>query len=766
MIKSNLPVILLKNLVLLPLGEARIDLNNSLSKKIIELSKSKYDNKILVVTPINHLEEKPDTSDLPNLGVEATIKSKIDLPSGNTRIVLSGIKRVKVLKYSYYKSDNNILISEIISFPATTYNETLEVALTRKLIEVIKKYIKINPYASNSILNKIKDITDLEVLTDITANFMPISADKKLKLMFDSSRVSRCKKLINEINIEIAIIELENRIENEIKHDLDEMQKSMILKEKMKIIKEELGEKDSKRDYIDHINKLINDNNLPSNIINRLKLEISRYELCLDNNPEASVIKSYIDTLISIPFNKFTKENEDLNSVKKSLDKTHYGLIDPKERILEYIAVSEKESPIICLIGPPGVGKTTFAESIASSLNKKFSKISLGGMSDPSELLGHRKAYIGSSPGKIVNALIRCESMNPVILLDEVDKMSKDYKGDPSSVLLDLLDVKQNKNFVDNFIDETIDLSTVTWVLTANDRNEIPRVLQDRLEIIELNSYLNHEKLLIAKNYLIENALNKCNKKCVSFTDEAILKIIENYTRESGVRELDRNINKIIRKVITYNKLHNVEKEVIIDENNIKKYLGSYKYYTKRFNNNIKPGYVKGLAYTPYGGETLEIEVTSYSGKEDFITSGHLGNSLKESIGVSIGYIKSNMDKFGLDKSAFDKTLHINFREGGVPKEGPSAGTVITTAILSFLKNKPVKNTFSSSGEITLLGDVLPVGGLREKCLTAIKNGIKEIYISYDNKNEIEELDVHIKSKLKFIYVNNYIEIYNKLFLN
>ena len=291
-------------------------------------------------------------------------------------------------------------------------------------------------------------------------------------------------------------------------------------------------------------------------------------------------------------------------------------------------------------------------------------------------------------------------------------------------------------------------------------------MLQDRLEIIELNSYLNHEKLLIAKNYLIENALNKCNKKCVSFTDEAILKIIENYTRESGVRELDRNINKIIRKVITYNKLHNVEKEVIIDENNIKKYLGSYKYYTKRFNNNIKPGYVKGLAYTPYGGETLEIEVTSYSGKEDFITSGHLGNSLKESIGVSIGYIKSNMDKFGLDKSAFDKTLHINFREGGVPKEGPSAGTVITTAILSFLKNKPVKNTFSSSGEITLLGDVLPVGGLREKCLTAIKNGIKEIYISYDNKNEIEELDVHIKSKLKFIYVNNYIEIYNKLFLN
>ena len=526
MIKSNLPVILLKNLVLLPFGEARIDLNNSLSKKIIELSKTKYNSKILVVTPINHLEEKPDTSDLPNLGVEASIKSKIDLPSGNTRIVLSGIKRVKVLKYSYYKNDNNILVSEIINFPVSTYNETLEVALTRKLIEVIKKYIKINPYASNSILNKIKDITDLEVLTDITTNFMPISADKKLKLMLDSSRVSRCKKLINEINIEIAIIELENKIENEIKQDLDEMQKSMILKEKMKIIKEELGEKDSKRDYIDYINKLISDNKLPSNIINRLKLEISRYELCLDNNPEASVIKSYIDTLISIPFNKYTKENNDLNSVKKALDKTHYGLTKPKERVLEYIAVSEKESPIICLIGPPGVGKTTLAESIASSLNKKFNKISLAGMSDPSELLGHRKAYIGSSPGKIMNALIRCESMNPVILLDEVDKMSKDYKGDPSSVLLDLLDVKQNKNFVDNFIDERIDLSTVTWILTANDKNEIPRVLQDRLEVIELNSYLNHEKLLIAKNYLLDNALSKCPGYDISFTDEAILKII------------------------------------------------------------------------------------------------------------------------------------------------------------------------------------------------------------------------------------------------
>lgn len=766
MMKSNLPVILLKNLVLLPFGEVRIDLNNSLSKKIIELSKKSYNNKVLVVTPINHLEEKPDTSDLPLLGVEASIKSKIDLPSGNTRIVLTGIRRVKVLNYNYSKIDNNILVSDIINFPISSYNETLEVALTRKLIEVIKKYIKVNPYSSNSILNKIKEVNDLEVLTDITANFMPLSSDKKLKLMLDSSRISRCKRLISEINIEIAIIELENKIENEIKQDLDDMQKSMILKEKMKIIKEELGEKDSKRDYIDNINTFITSNNLPSNIVNRLNLEISRYELCLDNNPEGSVIKSYIDTLRSIPFNKFTKENTDLNKVKSSLDKTHYGLNIPKERILEYVCTSEKESPIICLIGPPGVGKTTFAESIATSLNKKFSKISLAGINDPSELLGHRKAYIGSSPGKIINALIRCESMNPVILLDEVDKMSKDYKGDPSSVLLDLLDVKQNKDFLDNFIDERIDLSTVTWILTANDRNEIPRVLQDRLEIIELNSYLNHEKLSIAKNYLIKNSLNNCNCKNISFTDNAIIRIIDNYTKESGVRELGRNIDKVIRKVITYNKLNNINEHIVIDENNIRKYLGSYKYQNKTFNRSIKPGYVKGLAYTPYGGETLEIEVTSYTGKEDFITSGHLGNSLKESIGVSIGYIKSNMDKFGLDKTSFDKTLHINFREGGVPKEGPSAGTVITTAILSFLKNKPVKSTFSSSGEITLLGDVLPVGGLREKCLTAIKNGIKEIYLSYDNKSDVEELDIHIKSKLKFIYVNNYIEIYNKIFLN
>ncbi len=765
MIKNNLPVILLKGLVLLPLGEARVELNNDITKKVIDISKLYHDNQVLIVTPINDLEESPDTSDLPSIGVSARITSRIDLPNGNARIVLKGIKRVKVLSYVNYSNEKDVLESIIVSYRDEDYNEVEETALLRKLINELDKYISESPYVSNAILSQIKGITDLDKITDLIASFLPLTTEKKIAFMVDVSRVSRAKKLITELNIDLAVLALENKIEQKLKEGLEDMQKDMILKEKIKIIKEELGEKDNKSDYINKVNEKINSSNIPENILMRIKSELDRYEVTLESSPELSVIRSYLDYILSLPFGVYTKIETDLNKVKEDLEKTHYGLNEVKERILEYIAVEDKnQNPILCLIGPPGVGKTTLAESIASSINKNFAKISLGGINDPAELIGHRKTYIGSGPGKIINAIRTAKSMNPLILLDEIDKLSRDYKGDPMNALLDVLDNKQNSRFVDNYIEEAINLSDVTWVITANSKDSIPYVLLDRLEIIEITSYLPHEKLEIAKNYIVPRAL-KSNDLVdkVRFENDTLIKIIKDYTKESGVRELERLINKILRKIIKSYKLENkIVENKVISTSDLIEYLGLFNEIKEK--KDMLPGRVRCIAYTHLGGNTIEIEVTSYEGKSEFITTGHLGKVLKESIKVSLSYIKSNIDKFKIDKKVFNKTIHLNFREINIEKEGASAGIAITTAILSYLLNIPVSDNISMSGEITLLGEVLPVGGLKEKIAAALRCNIDKIYISEYNMKEISTLDSYVLESIEFVFVKNYMDIYKDLF--
>lgn len=768
MIKNNLPVILLKGLVLLPLEDARIELNNDITKKIIDISKLYHNNEILVVTPLNDLEEQPDTGDLPKIGVRAKITSRIDLPNGNTRIVLRGEKRVRVLSYVNYSNEKDILESIIVSTPSEEYNEVEETALLRKLIAELDRYIGLNPYISNSILNQIKGITDLDKLTDSVANFLPLNFEKKISFMLDTFRTSRAKRLITEINIELAVLELEQKIELDLKKNIDDMQKDMILREKIKVIREELGEKDSKREYIDNVKEKIQNGVFPVHIKKRIEQELGRLELMTDNSPELGVLRTYVDYLVSIPWGIYGNTEKNLNVIESHLNKSHYGLNKVKTRILEYIAVKKNEftGPVICLIGPPGVGKTTLASSIASALKKNFVKVSLGGINDPAELIGHRRTYIGSAPGKIVTSIIKSRCMDPVILLDEIDKMSKDYKGDPANVLLDLLDNSQNHMFTDNYIEEVIDLSNVTFIITANDVDEIPYVLLDRLEVIYIESYLNYEKLNIAKDYLIPDAKVKNGIKNVNvnFSDKAILKVINDYTKESGVRELSRLINRIIRKDITSYKLKNEKLSLInVTENNLVNYLGIEK-YRRNYDKINKPGFVRGLAYTPYGGEVLNLEVASYEGDKDFISSGSLGEVLKESIKIALSYIKANSEKLKIDTRFFDKTIHLNFREGSVPKDGPSAGSLIVSAILSHLLNKKVPENISMTGEITLFGDILPVGGLREKATAALREGINKIYVSIDNKRDITELDDEIKNNIKFIYVTNYIEIYNELF--
>ncbi len=770
MTKNDLPVIILKGLVLLPLSEARIELNNDITKKIIDIARDNYADEVLIVSPVDTLEESPDSADLPMVAVKAKITSRIDLPNKNVRIILSGINRQRILRY--YNDDiyENILLASAVDFPKLITIEAEEIALTRKLINDLEYYISVNPNISNSIINQIKTIDNLETLTDVIASFLPLSHEKKTFFMLEHNKIIRAKKLIEEISIELEVLNIENRIDEKLRVNLDNMQKEMILKEKINIIKKEIGETNAKEDFILEINEKINEKDVPENIKKRVLDELRKYENTLESSPELSVIRTYIETLLSIPFNKTTKDETSLKKVEEKLNESHYGLDEVKTRILENVSLKlnneNSSNEVICLIGPPGVGKTTLASSIANALKRKFAKISLGGLNDPNELTGHRRTYLGSEPGKIISTLIKTESTNPVILLDEVDKMHSDYKGDPTGVLLDLLDPNQSKTFTDNYIEEPIDLSKVLFILTANDINEIPRVLLDRLDVINLNSYLDYEKEAIATNYLIKNNLKnaKLKEDQIIFEEETIKSLIDDYTKESGVRNLDRLINRIIKKVITKYRLEDkkLKKEVIRKED-LYSYLKSPIYKDER-NKSKATGYVLGLAYTAYGGEVLEIEVTSYEGENKFITSGHLGDTLKESIEVALGYIKTNIKEFKIDKSSLNKTIHINFREGAVPKDGPSAGIMITTALLSHLLNKEVKETISGTGEITLLGDVLPVGGLREKCLSAIKNNIKTIYISIQNKQDIDDLPNEIKDKLKFKFIKNYKEMYEELF--
>lgn len=772
MIKSNLPVILLKKLVLLPYQEVRIELNNETSKKVIEISKVYHDDEVLVVCPIDTLEENPDTSDLPKIGVVGKIKSSIELPNGNNRVVIVGIKRVKIFSYVNYSNEEDILESVVTVFDTKEIDEITETAMLRKLIIDLEKFITKNPFISNSIMSQIKGIDELDKLTDLIATFLPLSFDKKINLMLDANCVSRAKYLIKEINVETAVLELENKLDFELKKNLDLAQKEFILKEKIKVIKKELGEKDNKNSDIEVFREKLKSLKLPEKVEKKVLKELERYEMTSEISPEISVIRNYIDYLLSVPWNIITRDEKDLSKIRKKLNESHYGLEEAKIRIIEYIAVKsmneELISPIICLSGPPGTGKTTFAESVAKALNRNFVKVSLGGMNDTAELIGHRRTYIGSNPGKIISSLIKSGSKNPIFLLDEIDKLTKDFRGDPASVLLDILDPTQNKKFVDNYLDEEVDLSKVLFILTANDVFNIPAALLDRLEIINISGYTDSEKLNIAKNHLIKKALlnNGLGSNSIKFKDSAINKLITSYTRENGVRELDRNINKIIRKIITERKLENKRiYNILVTETELKKYLKKELYPLKSHRTENSIGYILGLAYTPIGGTTIEIEVTSFSGDGKIKCTGHLGEVINESATITMSYIKSNYEYFKIKKDIFkNQDFHINFREAAIPKDGPSAGCAITTAILSYILNKKVSNNISMTGEITLKGDILPVGGIKEKALAALKTGITQVYVPFDNSSDIEEIDEEIKEKIEFILVKNYKEIYKDLF--
>ena len=766
MLKTKLPVIVLRNIILLPHGEIKLEISNAVDKKIINNSITNNNGYILLISSYCNFDEKLEISDLPNAGIIGKISNNFDLPNGNIRISVTGINRAQV--YDFIKEENDELSAIIgpIEIKEESYEE--KQAVIRTLKKEFASYVSIMPNISKNIIIKLNEEESLDKLTDIICNILPLNYENKNIFIYESSSAIRAKKLLKLIEEEKNISLIERNLEEEVKISLDKSQKDFILREKLNAIKKELGEDLSKDEEINDLKESVEKLKCSDEIKEKLYKEIRKYELLPPTSPEVTIVKSYIDTILSLPFEVYTKDVKSIDKIEKSLNDTHFGLDKVKNRILEYISVKQLtnsiKSPIICLVGPPGVGKTSLAFSIAKALNRKFVKISVGGVNDEAEIIGHRRTYLGSAPGRIINGIIKSKVSNPVFLIDEVDKMTKDIKGDPASTLLEVLDPEQNTMFYDNYIEEAFDLSKVMFILTANSESDIPYALRDRLEIINLSSYTIFEKMDIAKDYMYDKLLKEhgLTKSNVVINDETLKYIIEGYTKEAGVRELERVLSSIMRKVA---------KEIVTEGKKIKKeitkevveeYLGKRKYeHQEKIKNNTK-GIVNGLAYTNYGGEILPIETTLYKGKGNIILTGSLGDVMKESASVALGYVKSNFD---IDiKKLEENDIHINAINTAIPKDGPSAGITLVTSILSFLLDKKVDSKIAMTGEITLNGKILPIGGLKEKTIAAFNSGVKTIFIPKENEVDENDIPKNVKDEIKIIYVENYSEIFDYLF--
>ncbi len=771
MIKTKLPVIVLRNTILLPHGEIRIEISEEADKDIISLAVNNHNGFLLLISPSFFTDDKLDIDDLPMYGTIGKITSNFELPNKNVRLSILGINRANIFEYSKPNSNDEIIDAIIGPFEIKENDEVEEEAKLRLLKKAFSSYVIATPNISNNITVRTNEETSLDRLTDIITNILTLSFEEKREFIDENDSIKRADRLLEILVKEKEVSKIERNLENKLKVELDKAQKEYILREKINVIKDELGEKDEKEKEIKEIKEKIDNLKAPKNIKTRLLSELKKYENYPITSPEVSISKNYIDTVLSLPFGIYTKDKKDLKKISEELNKTHFGLDDVKERILEYIAVKEltnaEVSPIICLVGPPGVGKTSLAISIAKALNRKFVKMSVGGVSDESEILGHRKTYIGAYPGRIINGLIKAKSSNPLFLIDEIDKMTKDIKGDPASALLEVLDKEQNKMFKDNYIDEEYDLSKIMFVLTANDINGIPYALRDRLEIINVNSYTEYEKIDIVKKYmfnklLTENGLKEDN---ISFTDNSLKYLIDYYTKEAGVRELQRVLSSLMRKVSKKIVLSNSDVNIKLTKKTINELLGKEKYSHLENNEIMDSGIVNALGYTPYGGEIIPLEVTYYKGKGNIILTGSLGDVMKESANIALGYIKSHIKELNLNLKLIDENdIHINALEAAVPKDGPSAGIALTSAILSSLKDHSISNEYAMTGEISLKGKVLKVGGLREKITGAYNKGVKKIFIPFDNKNDIDELPDEIKNNIKFYFVKDYKEVFDVLF--
>ena len=761
---EKLLVLVINDMVIFPNNEVRIEYDNQYDKQMIDIVDKIEDNLMLIVNPIE--EGNIDVTSFPKYGVLGRLKLKMNVPNGKTRIVIEGIERVEISSLveedNFYKAN----YEEVEIVEEESNKDYFSI-----LVKSLERYIAKVPYMSNAIMSQLSNVDNLSDLCDLIVSFLPINYEDKKKYITTIDPVSRAKYLIEDMSRDLKFVELEQRIEAEVEKELNESQKEYFLREKIKLMQKELGESNNKDNEVEILSKKISKLKCNSKVKDKIKRELNRYESLNSNSPELGMIREYLDWMINLPWNNYTKDTNDLVKVKNILDSSHYSLEEVKDRILEYLAVKQNtnnlRSPILCLVGPPGVGKTSLAISIANSLNRKVAKISVGGINDEAEIVGHRRTYIGANPGRIIQGIRKAGTTNPVFIIDEIDKMTKDIKGDPASSLLEVLDPEQNSKFSDHYIEEDFDLSKVMFIATANYVEQIPYELRDRLEIINISSYTEYEKVDIAKNHLIPKELEEhgLTSLQVQIEDEAILTLIRNYTKEAGVRELERIIATLFRKIV---KKLLLEKDVAfydINDKMIEELLGKKKYVYMENNINDEVGVVNGMAYTVFGGDILPIEATLFKGKGDLVLTGSLGEVMQESCHIALDYIKSNMDKFNIDSKIFSNNdIHIHVPEGAVNKDGPSAGVTITTTLISLFTNKKVEKSVAMTGEITLRGKVLGIGGLKEKVIGAHRAGIKTVFIPSENEKDLDEIPEEIKKDIRFISVDSYNEIYNSLF--
>ena len=759
-----LPLIPLRGITIFPYMVLHFDVGRE--KSILSLEEAMINGQeIFLAAQKDAKEEEPNQEDIYNVGTVCTIKQLLKLPGDTVRVLVEGISRAKITSYvqqePFYKVEIDVLQEQECA------EDNKCEALMRTVKTTFDNYMKLSGNMPTEVLITLDDLDSPGRLADIVSSYLMLKGEVKQELLeaFDASK--RLEKLLVVMNNEIEILKLEKKIGVRVKNKIDKVQKEYYLREQLKAIQEELGEDDEDKKEINKYKNKISKAKLPKAVKERALYEVDRLKNSGSYSSEGGVIRTYLDWILELPWNAETKDNLDIKKAREILEAEHYGLKDVKDRIIEYLAVKKMSNslkgPILCLVGPPGVGKTSIAKSVAHATNRNFVRMSLGGVRDEAEIRGHRRTYVGAIPGRVIYGMRQAKSKNPLFLLDEIDKMSNDFRGDPADALLEVLDSEQNSTFRDHYLELEMNLSNVMFITTANSLDTIPRPLLDRMEVIEVSGYSYDEKLSICKRHLIPKQLKEhsIEEGKINFSDSAINYIIEGYTRESGVRSLERQVGTVVRKALT--EMLEKDKDTInLTINHVKKYLGAPRFTYEKADKEDKIGVVTGMAWTAYGGDILPVEVSVMNGSGKLELTGQLGDVMKESARAGYSYVRSNAGKYGINAEFYkDKDLHIHVPEGAVPKDGPSAGVTMITAIVSALSNRKVKHNVAMTGEITLTGRVLPIGGLKEKCLAAYRAGIDTVIIPKENEKDMEKIPKPIKAKLNFVPTSSIDEVIN-----